>query len=308
MHRMTSADIKGSYATLLLPINKDETISFDRLREEIRHLIEASVDGIYSNGTAGEFYTQNEQEFRQIQEILADECSSAGMPFQIGASQMSPQMTIERIIWAKTLNPSAIQVILSDWFPLTDTEVFTCLERYAAAADPVGIVLYNPPHAKRVLSPELIGRIERSIPGVVGVKVADGDEQWYARMRQHVQRLSVFVPGHHMATGIAQGMHGAYSNVSCLSPAGASRWYKMCHQDLEGALELEERILQVMREYILPYIETEHYCNAACDKLLAAIGNWAPLGTRLRWPYRWIPESEASRLRPHVRNLVPELF
>ncbi len=308
MKPMKAEEINGAYATLLLPINEDETIDFLRLKEEVQRLVRVPVDGIYSNGTAGEFYTQNEEEFRQIQEILAQECTTSGVPFQIGASQMSPQATLERILWAKTIEPSAIQVVLSDWFPLTDQEIFSCLERFANAAAPIGIVLYNPPHAKRVLSPEMFGKIERLIPGVIGVKVADGDSQWYEQMRFHVRRLSVFVPGHNMATGVAEGMHGSYSNVSCLSPAGASRWYKTCRSDLSSAIELERRIQRVMSEYILPYITVAKFCNAACDKLLAAIGNWAPVGTRLRWPYRWIPEAEATRLRPLIERLVPELF
>ena len=50
------------------------------------------------------------------------------------------------------------------------------------------------------------------------------------------------------------------------------------------------------------------YSNAALDKLLAAIGGWGPVGTRLRRPYRWIDEAEAVRLRPMARSMMPELF
>jgi hypothetical protein len=41
---------------------------------------------------------------------------------------------------------------------------------------------------------------------------------------------------------------------------------------------------------------------------MAAIGNWADVGTRLRWPYRFVPESEAKRLQPLARKALPELF
>src|SRR5258706_296956 len=84
--------------------------------------------------------------------------------------------------------------------------------RLAAAADPIGLVLYNPPHAKVVLTPAQIGRLRDAVPGLIGVKVADGDAAWYAEMRAHCQGLAVFVPGHHLATGIANGAVGAYSN------------------------------------------------------------------------------------------------
>ena len=34
----------------------------------------------------------------------------------------------------------------------------------------------------------------------------------------------------------------------------------------------------------------------------------ADVGTRLRWPYRWIEAEVAERLRPIARAMVPELF
>jgi hypothetical protein len=46
----------------------------------------------------------------------------------------------------------------------------------------------------------------------------------------------------------------------------------------------------------------------ALDKLLACVGNWAPLGTRLRWPYTGVAESEIERLRVVARESIPSLF
>ncbi len=63
-----------------------------------------------------------------------------------------------------------------------------------------------------------------------------------------------------------------------------------------------------MTSYIHPYITTQGYSNQAVDKLLIAIGGWADVGTRLRWPYRWVPEDDADRLRPVAREMLPELF
>ena len=56
--------IRGNWATLLLPINSDQSIDFARLKAEILYLIEARVDGIYSNGSAGEFYTKHGHKLR----------------------------------------------------------------------------------------------------------------------------------------------------------------------------------------------------------------------------------------------------
>jgi hypothetical protein len=46
----------------------------------------------------------------------------------------------------------------------------------------------------------------------------------------------------------------------------------------------------------------------ALDKLLAAIGNWASIGTRLRWPYRGVDAAAAAALTPVARRELPFLF
>ena len=67
--------------------------------------------------------------------------------------------------------------------------------------------------------------------------------------------------------------------------------------DIGAALEIEQRICRFMDEHIVPFRQKFGYSNAALDKLLAAIGNWGPVGTRLRSPYRWIPQDEAEHLQ-----------
>lgn len=308
MNALTAHEIYGNWATLLLPINADESIDYGRLDAELEYLTTAGVNGLYSNGTAGEFHTQTEDEFDRIHERVAARCEAAGLPYQIGASHMSMQISIGRIRRSAAFRPSAFQVILADWFPLHESEMIVCLEQLAAAADPIGLVLYNPPHAKRRLTPAQIGALKRAVPALVGVKVAGGDDAWYAEMRAHCGELSVFIPGHHLATGFSQGAAGAYSNVACLHPVGAQRWYDLMRVDLDRALEWETRIRQFFDQFISPYITRLGYPNGAADKLLSVIGGWAQVGSRLRLPYRWIDDTEAARLREIAARLIPEIL
>lgn len=290
--------IGGNWASLLLPIEADDSIEFAKLGEEIDILIDAEVDGIYSNGTVGEFHNQTEEEFDRIQLMLAERCrKAAGMPFVIGACQPDPKIMLDRVRRAASHDPAAIQIILPDWWPVTNQEAIDYLNRATEIANGIPLILYNPPHAKRVLAPEELAAILASTPGVTGVKLADGDSDWYAEARIHLPGVSLFVPGHHLATGVKEGVAaGSFSNVACLSPRGAQRWTQLMNEDIGKALEIEQRICRFMDEHIIPFRQKAGYSNAALDKLLAAIGNWGPVGTRLRFPYRWIAEGEAQRL------------
>lgn len=301
--------LRGNWATLLLPINSDETIDYVRLGEEIDAAINASVDGIYSNGTAGELHNQTEAEFDAIQELLAEKCRAAGMPFVIGACQPDPALALARLRRCKALRPDGFQVILPDWWPVSDLEAIDFLAMAVEAAGDTPLILYNPPHAKRVLTPAELARVLKPHPTVVGVKLANGDAAWYVEASEHLPDTALFVPGHHLATGVKAGIAaGAFSNVACLSPRGAQRWTELMRTDTEAALAIERRIRAFMDEYIAPFRHDHGYSNAALDKLLAAIGGWAPVGSRLRRPYRWIDEAEALRLRPIAQRTMPELF
>ena len=207
-------------------IDDHDHIEFSRLEDELDYLLASGVDGIYTNGTSGEFYAQTEDEFDRIHALVAEKCEKARMPFQIGVGHMSAQISIARMRHAIELAPGAIQMILPDWFPVSDEEAIAFLKSMSDVSGPIGLVLYNPPHAKRVLDPAAFGKFCKGVPRLIGVKVADGDKAWYASMHLHLPNVSIFVPGHHFATGSQRGAAGTYSNVACLQPVGAKRWHE----------------------------------------------------------------------------------
>jgi len=304
-----TARLRGNWATLLLPINPDDSIDFARLGNEIDHLVSARVDGIYSNGTAGEFHNQTEDEFDAIQALLAERCRPANMPFVIGACQPDPRIAIGRVRRAAALRPAAIQIIIPDWWPLTPPEATSFLEMAAEAAGAIPLILYNPPHAKRVYSPSELAQILAPVPTVIGVKLGDGDAGWYREARNHLSPWAIFVPGHHLATGVSEGVAaGAFSNVACLSPSGAQRWTAMMADDPAQALDIETRLRAFLDTHIIPFAKSGQYSNAALDKLLAAIGGWADVGTRLRQPYRWIDPAVVPDLRSAAQKAIPEIM
>ena len=303
-------DIIGNWATLLLATDKNGNIDYNRLSDEIDILIASRPNGIYSNGTAGEFYTLSEEEFDRTSILLAEKCNGSQTPFQIGVSHTSAQISLERLKRIKQLKPCAVQLILPDWFPPVHEEIVNFLERMEDNADGISLILYNPPHAKRQLAPEDWSELKKRIYSLEGLKVFDhnADPEWYSRMRDNSSGLSVFIPGHRLATGIKLGANGSYSNMSCLNPFAAQKWYDLIIEDIDSGLELEQRIGKFMAMNIQPLISEHHYSNQACDRLLANLGGWADIGDKLRWPYRSIPIEYREKIKNEAINLIPEFF
>ncbi|WP_336514212.1 dihydrodipicolinate synthase family protein [Pollutibacter soli] len=305
---LTAKNLKGNWGTLLLPINEDNSIDFGRLGNELDYMTAAKIDGIYSNGTAGEFHNQSEAEFDKIQELMAEKCRRAGMPFQIGASHPSPLISLERLRRARSLNPSAFQIILPDWVTPNSKERTDFIAGMVDAAADIPLVLYNPPHAKQVLNPSDLQELSKTFPQLIGVKLAGGNEDWFRQMKWSIDSFSVFVPGHFLATGFATGVaDGAYSNVACINPKAAQDWWNQMQTDIRSAISLQERILAFFEECIVPF-KNAGFSNPALDKLLAAVGGWSDIGTRLRWPYRWIPPDVVKKVADRAKYHLPEFF
>ena len=307
MQPLTADELRGTWSTLLLPINEDNLIDFARLSNQIDQLIRFEVDGIYVNGTAGEFDNQTEEEFDRITQLLSTACHAAAMPFQIGVSHTSPMVSRQRLQRAVTLHPSAIQLILPDWSPLSIPEAVQFMRTMAEEAQGIGLVLYNPPRAKRRLSPVDFAQIKEAVPALIGIKVLGGDASWFEAMNRLVPDLSIFVAGHLLAERSRFGARGSYSNVACLHPVAARDWQRTMQRDADAALELGMRIQSFLAEHIVPFLEQE-YSNQAVDKLLACVGGWTELSPRLRWPYQSIPVAAAERLRPVAKECLPEFF
>ena len=300
---MTPNEITGNWATLLLPI-EEEQINYQLLEQQIDYYITANVDGIYSNGTAGEFYSQSSLEFEKISRLLAEKCHAANMPFQIGASHCHPQAAIERVRFAASLKPRAIQVILPDWFPCSLAVAQTFLEKASQVASGIDLVLYNPPHAKVNLEADELVHLFDNIKALVGFKLP--------RITPAIEttgladKAAIFVAGHHLATDAYKGAKGAYSNVCCLNPRATQVWTEECLALKPQALVLEKKIQHFMAQAIAPYISEDGYCNAAVDKFMASLLGWSSIAPTMRFPFASIPESHRADKDEILRKLLPE--
>ena len=300
--------IEGVWGTMLLPLRKSGDVDFKALEGQIRILAGSGLNGIYSNGTAGEFWTLSEKEFDRTSGLMAGICREAGLPFQIGACHQSPHITRQRIQRTRKLGPVAYQVIIPEWVTPTMEELIEYFHVIGEAAGPVKLVLYNPPHAKWRLQPAEIHYLSRNVPELAGFKLAGGDADWFSIMRPVLESHAVFTPGHTLASDLPRGSRGSYSNMACLSPRGAARWYRLMKEDPSAAREIEDRIQTFRNAHIVPLWRDHKYSSAAIDKLWAYLGDWGPISTALRWPYRGVPESLGNELRSQVRTMIPDFF
>jgi len=289
----------------MLDVDADGTPRLGCINEQVDAFAEAGVDGIYCNGTTTEFHCQTEDQFLAVAEATAAAARRVDLPFQIGASHPMPPGTLSRLRKARELAPLAIQVTLPDWTPIGPTETLRFLQGCAEAAEGIALVLYNPPHAKTVLSPETLNMLAQQVPQLAGLKCAGGDANWYQDMAPVLERISVFIPGHFYASGTQRGAHGSYSNMACLNPAAAVAWARQCESDPDDAADLEKRIAAFMAEAIRPLLERGYFGNAI-DKAMAVAGGWAKIGPKMMWPFDGVLATDIAHIRSAASRYLPE--
>jgi dihydrodipicolinate synthase/N-acetylneuraminate lyase len=304
----SGAPLEGVWGAVLLPVGQDGEIDWPALKEELAALAEARLHGVYTNGTAGEFHSQTEAEFDRLSETVAAFCHRVRLPFQIGVSHVNGRVARERLARIIALRPDAVQLTLPDWWAPTYDEAERFLTGMAEVAPSVPFVIYNPPHAKRRLALAEIAALRARVPTLVGAKLPGGDEAWFAELREKLSDFAVFIPGHSMATGCLSGGRGSYSNIACLSPAGAVRWWRQLRRDSAAAVTLEGRIVAFLHAQVAPLASRCGLSNAALDKALAAAGGWGPIGPRLLWPYACASSEAVAQIAAAARRDLPELF
>ena len=94
---MKHVELKGIITPILTPMNSDESVHLDELRNQIDRLLEGGVHGLFPFGTNGEGYILNENEKIEVLEATIDQVKGRG-PVYAGRGCIS---TIETIRMSK---------------------------------------------------------------------------------------------------------------------------------------------------------------------------------------------------------------
>ena len=65
--------LEGIITPIVTPMNEDESVNYEELREQINRLIAGGVHGIFIFGTNGEGYILSEAEKIEIMKVTVDE-------------------------------------------------------------------------------------------------------------------------------------------------------------------------------------------------------------------------------------------
>jgi len=198
----------------------DLTLDRNANEEIIERLISGGIDGLIVLGSTGEFYAMSR---RQKEELirLAVGCAGGRVRTYIGAGCMTVAETAELGNFALDCGATGVILIHPYYFKLDEETVFAYYSRVASELEG-SILLYNYPNCTGFsLTPDMIMRLARKHPNIIGVKDTVDD---FSHTRKIIGALQPEFPDFliysgmdenlaHIALSGGDGVIGALTNL-----------------------------------------------------------------------------------------------
>ena len=168
-----SEALSGIIPPMTTPFDAAGELDEGAIRAQVRWLIEAGVHGLAAGGWTGEGHALDQDELRRLVATVADEAAGR-IPVIAGIIVDSTRDAIRRGKALDGLGVAALQVTPVHYLFRPDDDAMQGHFRAIAEATGVPIVIYNVVPWS-YLSPQLLVRILREVPGVIGVKQSAGD-------------------------------------------------------------------------------------------------------------------------------------
>ena len=165
--------LKGIFTPNLVPFLDDGRVNEIELRRMINWLIEKGVNGLYPNGSTGEFIRLSFEERKRVIQIVAEE-TRGRVPILAGAAEANLTLILEACKAYADLGCAAVSVTGPYYYKVSQ-ESIEHFFRELARRSPIDIVLYNIPQFSNEISLPVVTRLALDCPRIVGIKDSSRD-------------------------------------------------------------------------------------------------------------------------------------
>ena len=239
--------IFGIVPPMTTPFRPDDSIDEAALRAEARFMVEtARVHGLAVAGSTGEGHVLSTDEVRGITAAVVEEVRGR-VPVITGIITDSTASAVERGLAVRDLGVAALQVTPVHYLFRPDDDAMVRHFDTLATRTGMPIIIYNVV-PWTYLSPQLLARIIRTVPGVIGVKQSAGDMKLLADLLLLVgddARIMTAVDAL-LYPSFILGAHGAIAAILTAVPGLCVQlWDAVQAGDHKQALALHAKLLPI---------------------------------------------------------------
>ena len=165
--------IQGILTPNITPVDAQGRVDEQKLRGYVDWLIDRGVDGLYPNGSTGEFVRFSAEDRRDIVRIVMDQADGR-VPVLAGAAEANVKATIEACDAYGELGVRAVAIVAPFYYRLSSEGVYAYFREIAENVQ-VDVTLYNIPLFASPIEVETVVRLASEFPRVIGIKDSSGD-------------------------------------------------------------------------------------------------------------------------------------
>ena len=293
------AALKGVIPPATTPFGADDEIDHALVRRQVDWLVAAGAHGIAVGGSTGEGHTLEIGEYTALVETALD-AATGRIPVIAGIITDSTREAIKRGRAVAGMGAAALQVTPVHYLFRPDDDSMIEHFRVMAGETGVPIIIYNVV-PWTYLSPALLLRIMKEVPGVIGVKQSAGDLKLMADLVMDAR------PEDHIFSAVdalmypsyALGCRGSIAAILSAAPhASVALWDAVEAGDHAQALDLHTRLLRLWNAMVSDNLP-------ACTKFAQSLQG-CPAG-RPRAPMPEASETQKASIRAALAGLNIQL-
>ena len=236
--------LRGIIAPFTTPFSQGGDIDLNLIKPQVDWLIENGVHGLAAGGSTGEGHVLNRDEYVSLMQKTSESLNNR-VPLIAGIIANSTSEVIARGKSVKSLNVAALQITPPSYLfrPDDDAMVRHFQEIYEECQIP--ILIYNVvPWC--YLSPDLLLRIMKEVPGVLGVKQSAGDMKLFADLirRAKPENMIFSAVDALLYSSYQLGAPGSIAAILTAAPGPSVKlWNAVNEENWNKAKDLHERLM-----------------------------------------------------------------
>lgn len=297
---MSVAKFKGIIPPMLTMFKEDGSFDWEGNQALIDYVIAGGVHGIFILGSSGEFTHLSLDERKEFAEF-AVKYVGRRVPVLIGTAGCNTREVVELTRHAKEIGADGVVIVTPYYWGLSDEFIYRHYATVAEAVD-IPIILYHfPALTGQNLSPQLVARLAKDYPNIVGIKDTIDS---IAHIRELILQVKAVNPDFsvlagyddHLLNTLAMGGDGVIPGCSNFAPEiHVGIYNSFVSGNMEDSINWHRKLLKIMDIYTFdkPAIGALKEACKLCG---------LPVGTTVRQPAGNAGEAVVEK----IKNMLVE--
>ena len=241
--------LSGIFTPNMVPLDDRGEINEPELRRLVDWLIDNGINGLYPNGSTGEFLRFSFEERKRIVRIMTEQAAGR-VPILAGAAEANVRLTLEACEYYHSLGATAVAIVAPFYYKLSSEAVYAYFAEIGRNT-PIDVTLYNIPQFANDIPIPILKRL-CEFERIVGIKDSSRDLPRFMNMLNSIRPLRpdfVFFTGTEeiLLPTLLMGADGGTIATSGVAPEVVMRLYDHFRRgELDQARAIQFKLLDLI--------------------------------------------------------------